>query len=68
MKKVEKNYKLLWNLRRKYGRMRKKTGVMFGMLLNVQSEFWGYREKERTKSTKRTRGEGKWNSYQNQNR
>ena len=36
MKKVEENYKLLWNMWKKYGRMGEKRKVVFKMLLNVQ--------------------------------
>ena len=34
LKKIEENYKLLWNMWKKYGRMGEKSG--FKMLLNVQ--------------------------------
>ena len=36
LKKIEENYKLLWNMRKKYGRMGEKRKVVFKMLLNVQ--------------------------------
>ena len=36
LKKVEENYKLLWNMWKKYGRMGEKRKVVFKMLLNVQ--------------------------------
>ena len=35
LKKVEENYKLLWNMWKKYGSMREKRKVVFKMLLNV---------------------------------
>ena len=33
---IEENYKLLWNMWKKYGRMGEKRKVVFKMLLNVQ--------------------------------
>ena len=36
LKKVEENYKLLWNMWKKYGSMGEKRKVVFKMLLNVQ--------------------------------
>ncbi len=62
LKKVEENYKLLWNMWKKYGRMGEKRKVGFKMLLNVQRKLYGYKE------NKRTRGEGKWNFYQSRKR
>lgn len=39
LKKVEENYKLLWNMWKKYGSMGEKRKVVFKMLLNVQRKF-----------------------------
>ena len=39
LKKVEENYKLLWNMWKKYGRMGEKRKVVFKMLLNVQRKL-----------------------------
>ena len=39
LKKVEENYKILWNMWKKYGRMGEKRKVVFKMLLNVQRKF-----------------------------
>ena len=39
LKKIEENYKLLWNMWKKYGRMGEKIKVVFKMLLNVQRKL-----------------------------
>ncbi len=39
LKKVKENYKLLWNMWKKYGRMGEKRKVVFKMLLNVQQKL-----------------------------
>ena len=39
LEKVEENYKLLWNMWKKYGRMGEKRKVVFKMLLNVQRKL-----------------------------
>ena len=52
LKKIEENYKLLWNMWKKYGRMGEKRKVVSKCYLTFSEVLWLQRKQK-------TRGEGK---------
>ena len=61
LKKIEENYKLLWNMWKKYGRMGEKRKV-------VSKCYLTFNESSKVTKKIKEQGEGKWNFYQSRKR